>query len=72
MDADELRDAMGHRVRIEAGIETLEGILTKAEPTTMSAGAWGADLDVLTGDWVLTIDGRTREWSGSAELEVLN
>lgn len=72
MDADELRDAMGHRVRIEAGIEGSEGVLTNARPYTMSVGAWGADLEVPTGDWVLTIDGHTREWPGASELTILD
>jgi hypothetical protein len=73
MDEKQIRAAHGHQVRIEAGIEQAVGELTEARERTIGVGSWGGGtLEVPNGDWILTIDGHTREWSGGAELTVID
>lgn len=74
MNEKTIRTAIGRHVHIEAGIERAEGTLTHATPVRTNFGGWGAvgGLNVANGDWELTIDGHTREWSSTAELTILD
>lgn len=73
MNEQQIRTALGHQVKIEAGVEHASGELTEARKATVEVGAWGGEsLEIPNGNWILTIDGSTREWSDSAVLTVLD
>ncbi|GAA1333882.1 hypothetical protein GCM10009592_28560 [Brachybacterium rhamnosum] len=73
MDEKQIKAAIGHKVRIESGVENATGVLEGARAEMMSTPTWGGQtLTRPSGDWTLRIDGHTRSWSGLSELEIID
>lgn len=72
MDRNELHAARGKRVRIAAGIQSVEGTLDGFEQSKMTIGVWGGAQEIPGQEWYVVLDGQHHEFPLGAELNLLD
>lgn len=72
MDHVELNQAYGRRVRVTAGIQKAEGVLSGWRQSEMEVGAWGGSMTRPGNEYFIVLDGQEHEFPLGAELEVLD